>query len=176
MRRLRAFAVCLWLVLGLAACNRREKLRIETIEDPVSTLASVLHVADPRSSPQLLKGFHDIEQNSWRWTMGKFAVTLQRPAGSEQRGATLQVKFGLPEAVVDRLKSITLSANVNGTPIEAETFAKVGEHTYTKVVPASALGIEAVGVDFALDKFLQPGSVDQRELGIVVSTIGLEAK
>jgi hypothetical protein len=33
-----------------------------------------------------------------------------------------------------------------------------------------------VTVDFALDKFLAPGAADQRELGVVVSSIGFEAK
>jgi hypothetical protein len=43
-------------------------------------------------------------------------------------------------------------------------------------VPASALSSDAVSAEFALDKFLPPGTVDQRELGVVVTSIGFEAK
>ena len=56
------------------------------------------------------------------------------------------------------------------------TYTTAGDHTYSKDVPASALNTDAVTVDFALDKFLPPGTVDQRELGIVVTSIGFESK
>lgn len=158
------------------ACNRNKKVNVEVVEEQSTGLASVVHVADPKASIQLVKGFHEIEQNAWRWTMGKFAVTLAPPQGGAQKGANLVLKFSIPEPVADKLKSITLSANVNGTPVAAETFDKSGEHVYSKPVPAAALGGDAVGVEFALDKFFPPGQIDQRELGVVVSTIGFESQ
>ena len=50
-------------------------------------LLSTVHAADPKSSIQLIKGFHGVEQNSWRWTMGRFAVTLKPPIGAAEQGA-----------------------------------------------------------------------------------------
>jgi hypothetical protein len=123
-----------------------------------------------------LKGFHDVEGNAWRWTMGKFSVTLQPPANAPQKGATLVVKMSIPEAIMSRVNSTTLTANVNGAAIPGETYTKAGDHIYSKDVPASALSADAVTVEFALDKYLPPGAVDQRELGLVVSSIGFEAK
>ena len=176
MRRLIPVVAALVLAL-LPACNRRrEKVKVELTDETPSQLASIVHVADPRASVQLIKGFHDVEQNAWRWTMAKFAVTLRPPRNAAQSGATLQLKFSIPDPVIERLKSITLSANVNGTPVAGETYAKPGEYVYSRDVPATALSGEAVTVDFLLDKVLAPGSVDQRELGIVVSSVGLEAK
>ena len=61
-------------------------------------LAAVVNMADPKSSVQLLKGFHDVEQNAWRWTMGKFSVTLRPPLNAPQKGATLVVKLSIPDA------------------------------------------------------------------------------
>src|SRR5689334_10616347 len=177
MRRLTVLLLAL-LVCTAGACKRREreKARVETIEETTPSLASTINMGDPRSSAQLIKGFHGIEQNAWRWTMGHFSVTLRPPLSAPQKGATLVVKFAIPGTVLEQVKSMTLSANVNGTPIAGETYTKPGEQIYSKEVPASALGADAVTVEFALHKFLPPGPADQRELGFVVSSIGLESK
>jgi hypothetical protein len=71
---------------------------------------------------------------------------------------------------------VRLSATVNGTPIDGENYSKTGDYVYRKDVPASALQPEAVAVEFALDKFLAAGQVEGRELGVIVSVIGLEAR
>src|SRR5947209_15907618 len=101
MRRLtrRAFPVlCVAIALAFSttACKRHKKARVETVEESTPTLASIINAADTRTAPQLLKGFYDVEQNAWRWTMGKFSVTLRPPLNAPQRGATLVVKFAIP--------------------------------------------------------------------------------
>lgn len=164
------------LMLAPAGCKRKEKIRVEATDESMPSLQAMVHVADPRASVQLLKGFHETEQNAWRWTMGRFSATLRPPANAPQKGATLILKFSIPEAVIQRTQSMTLTANAGGTPLSGETYTKAGDYTYQRDVPASALAGDAVTVEFALDKFLQPGTVDQRELGVVVSQIGFEAK
>ena len=168
--------LCAALVAGGTGCKREKKTRVEATDEAGPTLAAVVNMADARASVQLLKGFHDVEGNAWRWTMGKFSVTLRPPLNASQKGATLVVKMSIPEAIIGQVKSTTLTANVNGAAIAGETYTKAGEYTYSRDVPASALGADAVTVDFALDKFLPPGLADQRELGVVVSSIGFEAK
>jgi hypothetical protein len=71
---------------------------------------------------------------------------------------------------------MTLSASANGTRLEPETYMKGGEHTYSRDVPAAAMQGDAVTLNFALDKFLPPTGEDSRELGIIMSTVGFEAK
>lgn len=168
--------LCAALVASGTGCKRAKKTRVEATDEAGPTLASVVNMSDTRASVQLLKGFHDLEGNAWRWSMGKFSVTLRPPQNASQKGATLVVKMTIPEAIMGQVKSTTLTANVNGAPIAGETYTKAGEYTYSKDVPASALGADAVTVEFALDKFLPPGASDQRELGVVVSSIGFEAK
>jgi hypothetical protein len=180
MRRLisKVPAILLVLAVGLipSACKQKQKARVEATDEAPGAIASQVNVADPKAAPQLLKGFHDTEGNAWRWTKGKFSVTLRPPLNALQKGATLVVKFAVPDVVIQRLQSLTLSANVNGASIPGETFSKPGDQVYSKDVPASALSGDAVTVEFSLDKFLAPGAVDRRELGIVVSSIGFEAK
>jgi len=121
-------------------------------------------------------GFNALEQNAWRWTAGKFTVALQTPAGADRSGASLILNFVLPEGSLRKLKSVTVSAKVDGVAIAPETFNTAGEHVYRSEVPVSAFKKNLVTVDFSLDKFLPPTEADHRELGLVVTSIGLQSK
>ena len=157
-------------------CKRREPVRLQETDEAAPVLLSTVHTADPKSAIQLLKGFHAVEQNAWRWTMSKFAVTLKTPPGANQKGGTVVMKLVVPDSVLSTAKSTTLSAAIGPTPIGSATYNKPGEQTFTADVPASLLGTEAVTVDFALSHFLPPSSVDQRELGVIASSISLDPK
>ncbi len=172
MRRLAALVLCATLT---TACSRRKPV-VETIEESQSSLASVIHVADPAVASQLIHGFYDVEANAWRWTMGKFSVVLSPPAGAKEKGATLVLRFSLPERVLAELQSVTISASVNGFPLAPETYKKSGEQVYRRDVPANAIAGSDAKVDFALLRSLQPGALDERELGIIASSIGFESK
>ncbi len=180
MRKLISGAICAGvLVVGgmlLSGCKPKKHVAVQMTEEPSTGLSSVVHVADPKTSTQLIGGFHALEHNSWRWTMGQFSVTLRAPAGAAQNGAKLTLKFSAPDPLIARLKSVTLSAKVNGVALPPETFTKTGDHEYSKEVPASAFTSDAVTVEFALAKFLPAGSVDRRELGVVATSVGFEAK
>lgn len=174
MRRL--VLVALAALALTAACKRRDRLLVQATEEESQGMASVVRVADPRLAPQLTSGFYDVEQGSWRWTKSKFAVTLRPPAGAALKGARLELKFNLPEPVTARVGTVNLTAVIGGTTLPPETFSKPGDATYAREVPANLLGANAVKVEFALDKFLPPSASDQRELGIIVTSAGLEAK
>jgi hypothetical protein len=174
--RNRLFLAALTVPLLLAGCRSKHKVKVDATEEEAPTLAATVHTADPRAATQLISGFYGVEDQSWRWTAGKFAVLLRPPRGSAQKGATLQLKFAVPEPVISKLKTVSLSAAINGTTLAPETYTKAGEYTYSRDVPANLLAGEAVKVDFALDKALPPGEADQRELGVVAQAIGFEPK
>jgi hypothetical protein len=177
MRTRLLVAGCAALLFGSPGCKPRgEKIRTEATDEAPAKLNSVVQMADPNASVQLLRGFHGIEGNSWRWTMGRFAVSLRPPASAAQNGAVLKARFSLHEAVASRLGAVTLSATVNGAALAPQRLERAGDYVYSREVPASALAAEAVTFEFVLDKFLPPGGVDQRELGLVMSSIGLEPK
>jgi hypothetical protein len=176
MRRLTLLALALTIVGG-TGCKRSKRVKAsgEMVEQE-SALRSVVQVADPRIAMQLLQGFHDVEGNAWRWTASRFSATLKPPPGSAEKGATLFLAFALPDPVVERVKKITLTANINGTSIPGETFNQPGNHTFKKDIPASALNKDAIQVDFAVDNYLKAGEVERRELAIIVTSLGLESK
>ena len=179
MRRLRTRIVLTALAVGLAltgSCRREDKIKLEEPDESTPTLASTVHAADPKTALQLIKGFHPVEQSSWRWTMGTFAVTLHPPTGAAERGATLTSKFSLPEALFQKIKATTLTATIQQTSIGSNTYHQPGEYTFRADVPPEFLKGEAVTIQFALDQFLPAGAVDGRELGAVFLFAGLEAK
>lgn len=164
------------VLLVLVGCKGRSNSRARLTEEETPALATMLHVADPRAPAQLVSGFYDLEGNAWRWTKGHFSVILKTPPGSAQKGAVLQLRFTLPDAVISKLQKISLSASIAGTTLEPESYTRSGQFVYTRDVPANRLASDPVKVDFALDKALPPGPNDQRELGVVVSTVGFEVK
>jgi hypothetical protein len=172
VRRLSAALVLLaFVACAPVGCRRKKKGR--TREDG---LASMINLADPADSAQIVRGFSNVEADAWRWSTSKFSVVLRPPAGAAQNGAKLEMNFTLHEAVVGKLGPVTVSAVVNGTPVAPETFSQAGDFTYSHEVPASALGADVVTVEFATDKSLAPTDKDKRELALIVKTIGLVGK
>jgi hypothetical protein len=173
MRRLMAASLLLSMVtLAPAGCKRRNRARAAPVDDTGPAL-SVVNVADPEAASQLFRGFYGLENDAWRWTMSHFSATLRPPEGASRNGARLELTGNLPEAVFKRTGRISLSAMVNGHPLPPETLSKAGGFTYSRDVPASALGGAAASVEFATDKALAPGDVDERELALIVTSVGL---
>jgi hypothetical protein len=163
-------------VAAFAGCKRKETVKVEKTEDEAPQMASIVNTGNSQSDTQLVTGFYEIEEHAWRWTAQRFSVVLRPPAGSAERGATLTMMFSVPEPVISKLKTVSLSATIGATPLSPETYTQAGPYTYTRDIPAKALAADAVRVDFQLDKALPPANGDQRQLGVIVSSIGLEAK
>lgn len=164
------------LALVPLGCKQAKKVQVQqTVEEPAH-MASAVPMGDPKLESQLVTGFYGIEGNSWRWTARHFTVVLRPPFGSSQRGGTLQLNLTVPQVVADKLKTVSLSASVDGSPLAPETYTQAGPYTFKRDVPANLLTADSVKVDFQLDKAMPPSGQDQRELGIVVNAVSLEAK
>jgi hypothetical protein len=157
------------------ACKRRAA-KVETIETTSDGLSTAVHMGNPNEAIHLVKGFYDIEQGAWRWTRSQFAITLLAPKNAAERGATLEFKLTLPEAVFSRTGPVTLSAVIDGYALPPLTMDKVGNHVYEREIPASAFRTETATVEFSLDKFLASGVVEERELGVIALSAALLAK
>lgn len=179
MRRLAGPLLPLLLICFLAsvpvACKRRRH-RTPVQETDNGMLATMVSAADPRAETQFVKGFYPVENGAWRWTSRQFTMILRPPKLASEKGARLVLKFSIPDLVIEKLHSMTLSAALNGVAIAPQEYTKPGELTYARDVPASALAGDAVKVEFTLDKALPPSPVDQRELGVIVNAAGFEVK
>lgn len=171
MRRLKRALLLLGIALATAACKRHA--RTQPGQEP---LLSVLAMDDPRADAQLPRGFYPPEGGPWRWTAGKFSVILRAPPGAAQYGARLELKLNLPDAVLSQAGAPVLSAEIAGTQLPPETFAKPGSFTYARDIPASLLSGDSVEIDFASDKPIPAGKLEKRELGVIVASVGLVLK
>lgn len=163
-------------LLAIVGCKREQRAIERATVEEQPELATFLHVADPKTSFQLLEGFYALEGNTWRWTAKKFSVVLRAPAAAEQKGATLKLKLNIPEAVASRIGPQTLTAEAGGITLAPQRFETAGDYEYVRDVPPHAFRRDSLIVNFALDKALPPGDVDQRELGIIVVSVGLDPK
>lgn len=139
-----------------------------------AAFTSTVYTGDPNSGPQLVDGFFQIEDHSWRWTTQRFAVVLRTPWRNGEQSAALLAEITVPAAQIARLKRLTLAASVGHTSFLPETYSHPGSFIYEREVPASLLHDQEVRIDFTLDRVSEPGSQDQRRLGVIVSSIRLE--
>lgn len=175
----------LWLAAALsfpAGCRRdtppaapqaAAQAPAQAAEQPPS-LASAVHMGDPRSAGQLVSGFYGIENGAWRWTGRQFTVELGTPYGAAQKGAALELKMSIPAVVIQKSKSVTLAASADGTPLPPETYTSPGQYTYSRPLPPALFSHDSLKVTFTLDKTISAGSGDVRELGVVAASVGLK--
>jgi hypothetical protein len=171
-------AACALLLIAIActvACKGR-KVRTAGTDEEAPRMASVLNMGDPKVEPQLITGFYGVEAGAWRWAARQFTVTLRPPFGSAQKGAKLTMKLTVPQVVIDKNKSITVSGTIGNAPLPPETYTTAGDYVYVRDVPASALTGDSVRADFQVDKAMPPAPPDIRELAVIVLSIGLEGK
>jgi hypothetical protein len=169
-------AVVVVLALVPSGCKRANKIPVQqTVEEAAPRMASVVRMSDPKLETQLVSGFYGIEGNAWRWTGKQFSVVLRPPSPATQ-GGVLELDFTIPQVNIDKLKTVTLSASVDGTPLPPETYSTAGSNVYKHDVPANLLSGESVKVDFQLDRAVPPQGADRRDLGVVANSVGLSAK
>jgi hypothetical protein len=172
MRRLAVVVSLLGIALAPGACKR------SALHTLAPELLSVIPMDDPHADAQLVDGFYAPEGTGWRWTAGKFSVILRPPPGSAQGqdGARLELMLNMPEAVLQRLGAVTLSARIGGSSLAPEKYSEPGGYIYGRDVPASALSGDSVSIEFATDKAIPAGKMEKRELALIVTSVGLVPK
>lgn len=155
------------LLFVSAGCKRRHR--------PPET-ASTIFAGDPDYNKFFMDGFYLPEANAWRWTAKQFTVALNPPPHSAERGARLVMHLTVPDPVIQHSQFVELSCATQGSKLDPQVFAKTGAYTYERDVPADKLQAKEVYFDCGVDKGFRPGGADIRELGIIVSQVGLVAK
>jgi hypothetical protein len=176
-RRSFPIAAMLFAISLNLACSGKHSTTVQNDEgEPAvkAPIVSTLKMSDPSAKDQLAKGFYPLEANAWRWTAGNFSVTLKTPPGAAQKGATLTLALTVSDAVLKQARSQTLAASIGATALKSEKYIDPGSHTFIADIPATVLTGDTVTIDFSLDNSLHP-AVDKRELGVIVSSIGIES-
>jgi tRNA (mo5U34)-methyltransferase len=125
-------------------------------------------LAAPPCEFKLLRGWHQLEHKTWRWTERSFSMELA--SSIPLKPATLRFIFTLPEPVFAQASQVTLAVRINGAPLTPGIYSAPGEHEYIGAVPSVEPGVATV--EFELDRALGPTDVDRRELGLLVDLSG----
>ena len=160
--------------LALSGCGGQAMLEPDQKESADRGLVSLFHTADPQYAGQLVDGFYTPEAFG-RWTKPKFSVVLAVPHTPPLEDPALVVKMFIPDNEMAQLKSMSLSASVNGVALGAEAFTTPGAQVYARSLPASAISGDRLQVNFSLDKWMPGTKQDSRDLGIVVTVVGLKS-
>jgi len=163
------------LLAGCSGKHSNPEVQNDEGDGGKAPLVATLKMADPSAKAQLAKGFYQLEANAWRWTAGDFSVVLKTPPGAAQKGATLTLTLSASDAVLKQVHSQTLTAAIGATTLKSEKYVDPGAHTFTADIPAASLAGDTVTIDFSLDNSLPPSPSDQRELGVIVTTVGIES-
>jgi hypothetical protein len=78
--------------------------------------------------------------------------------------------------VISKIKTTSISAKVGTVTLSPETYTQAGEFDYSRDVDSKLLTGESVNVEFSMDRFLTAGMVESRELGLIATSVGFEAK
>ena len=119
------------------------------------------------SQAELLTGWHAPESAGWRWTEQRFSARLDAGA---TRPARFELRFFVPQALIDRYGSVTIQATADGSTLPSMTLRQSGRFVYRGTLRQPPSGAMS-RLDFSLDHALSPNASDERELGIVVAAL-----
>jgi len=140
-------AAVLWAPAG---CHRKRNAAPQAAIEEGPRTATMVTLGDPKSAPQLVSGFYDIENGAWRWTARRFSMTV----GARIRSVRLKVT--IPENVGAPLTLVGAGARY--------VLDRLGDHECMFEVSDGP-------VEFELDRALPPDDRDGRERGIVVRAV-----
>lgn len=111
---------------------------------------------------RLQDGWHELEEQTWRWTARRFSLTISGIANSSAR---LVLPFVVTESVLGG-GALRLQATANGVPLPAEVFSEPGLCRFAARIDNIAEGL--VELVFEADRSLAPDSADRRERALII--------
>jgi len=168
-----ALALAVVLLLVGDSCKSRKPRQEILVDDNEPVVRERVAANDASVASQLVRGFYEVESGAWRWTMPRFSIRFQVPAGARQKGAVLRSELVLPEVIFRSTGPVALEVSAAGQQLGAQTMPTAGNHTLQWNIPAEALVTETITLDFRLGKSVPPGAVDPRELGLIFLRAGL---
>lgn len=118
-------------------------------------------IAKSRQTIRLTGGWHEIENQAWRWSTGEFGATISGGAGARRLRLEFQV---VPELLVQG--PLTVSGELSARALPAQTITSPGKHVYECEIPPV---VDDVSVAIRLSHTFREGDrADGRDLGVIV--------
>ena len=119
---------------------------------------------------EFLEGWHRPEESGWRWTQRDFSARVHIAGGRRPRRLVLDLF--LSEDLMSHVNPLRLSLSVSGQPLTPEVYRSSGSHTLVRGLRGPAANDFLL--TFSLSGALPPTPQDDRERGMVVSSIRVE--
>lgn len=164
------------LLLCLGACGRAPQQPGEVSQPAearrVEPQYAYAQTNDLRVAPQLISGWHPVEDGAWRWMSREAQAVLRAPENSP---AEFEVRLAFPKGHVAITGPVTFSVLFNDKPFAEQTYTADGNYSLTKTLPAGLLTREPVRVTLRVSKPRPAGTGgDLRELGAVILGLGFK--
>ena len=155
--------ICAYMTLGDTSSSDPNTLERD---ERAFCLVRSLRLADRNVGARLVKGWHQLEVDSWRWTERVFSVELPRP--EQPSHSTLEMDFAYPDVLKQAVEKIRITGRVEDAPLQDREYLSAGPHYYRMQVPESLLSKATILAEFELNGAIPPDSIDLRERGIIV--------
>ena len=119
----------------------------------------------PELHARPLDGWHDIENDAWRWTNRRFSLEVTLP--QEPVAREFALKLVVPEPVLSATGTMAVHCHVGGIPAGELTCCSPGEIEFRGTFPPRNNRGERLKLEFTVDSGFSPQE-DRRDLGIVV--------
>ena len=156
-----------WMVIA----QHRAGCRVDS--DPVNPEADermFVLLKSRRRHPELhvrpLGGWHEIEQDQWRWTAKRFSIEVTLP--ETEHAAEFALRFTVPEAVLANQDGVRVACHFDRTFLGAIRCDKPEPIEFRGVFPPSAAPGSVLRLDFTVDSSYESASDDVRDLGVIV--------
>lgn len=128
----------------------------------VQDLVLLTRVSDGARRAELVAGWHELEDERWRWTERAFSARVWRPRAA----GAMRVRFLF--TVPEGLAPVRLAVWADGVAVGSAVFSSAGEQVYEGSFVVSSTG-EMMLMEFVLDRVLGGTEEDGRELGVQVA-------
>ena len=98
---------------------------------------------------------------------------LKPPVDAVAKGGKLWMRLFVPDLQIQKIGPMTLAASIDGYSLSSQEFTQGGMYVYTAQIPAELLDTNLVPVRCEFDRAAPPSDGDSRELGAVVTEVGL---
>ncbi len=133
---------------------------------------SYIRTNDLRAAPQLLSGWYQVEEGSWRWMARRSEAVLAAPKRSPSK---FEVELALPNGHLALTGPVKLTVLFNHQWFAEQTYAAEGPGALGRTVPPGLLVSGPLLVTLEVNKARPPGvGGDQRELGAIVLGLGFK--
>jgi hypothetical protein len=123
-------------------------------------------IRHPELYARPLEGWHEVEQDKWRWTAKRFSIEVTLP--STERPAEFALRLRVPEMILADQNHVSVSCRIDRSVVGTMQCDRADVVEFRGRFPESAAPGSIVRLDFSVESSYQSTAGDTRDLGIAI--------